>query len=1166
MPVAGMTDAGKSKLLNLLYNIKFLESTSGIGTKFVNLLRYNPKIKQPCFYHLKINKEKDKYIFYKDLSSKIEGEENIIKENMNINNEQKKKLNIVYEDLFYMTEININPFIKDKEFLLKHDLCDIPGLSESQNNQKGNFEEIKNKNIEKKKENEDNFYRKLYGLNLESKDEKDKKIVQINKEKENMDEIFSNLVIEKNTYLTEIFTIIKDYIDGGIIMLTTDNYNMNQNYEIIAKLHLILKKNITNFLIILNKIDLSSTPNEDIESFKGILMQKFSQFKAFNLNLNTFIPLSLIQLENELSMDKSFIHLLNYHFYNYRIKTKIDNKNHELIANKTFINHLKDILCAFKIKKDNIVEKVDELKDEEIIKIDSDIISFLSIIKKEDDKNEINLGFNEYDLESTDNQNSDELLCQEFNEDSKDSIYELNASTILYYFYYCHKKNFLIPPLSMETKKLFGYFKEKQKTIINNSSNPKLNNIDLKTDINEEIIKHLHDLSNQLEKLKLNYEGKRNLIEEIRKLIYFLKIYNVILIPLIGPISAGKTTLINGIIGKDILPTAEHECTKKGIIIGYSDEKEIKISKYDFQKETFLNKTYYYFQKIREIGSGIDKVKETLQGLNKDFPKDEQNCFYYIATKIKLLDELSLNDNLKKMIYFIDFPGFGNNNYYEELIYKIESICNSFFFVVRNLKLNQNDNGILINKIFNHAKKNKNIIDTDCFIKSCVFIVNNDKTQKTSNIDLEEGKQQISMILPAAKKSNINLTFFNAKYYLNYSNHLNYFYDLDTLFGKEYQNYQANNSNIFKNPEKYFSEQNYKTFLTYLKYSLNIKTDKKVKAKQKIDDEVLNKITTISSNNSFIDKNEFEKEKKNLAKLITYGQENTKLVNLNESNIEEFKKIFLEQIKYINNEIQNNFENNINIVMNKLNIFFRVKGEKDIKEEISNLIQNLNNMKEKFKNLLNLEKSEINKILKMNEDKIISLLDEKNKNIIELLEKKNFEEIKKQTYKNVETCLSEIKSPMKEYLNKNISKLNKLIEEVKKILINSTQDKEILSVKDFPTFSKDNIFNIIFKELKSSSDSLFYFLFTNGPIEFLKASFSEKHYLINLIDIIKKNYLKEVNSKLSIFEGQFKEYINEIVDYIEFIVWDFQTNFDEEQKKIFLEIRKVFLDKKKKNT
>ena len=70
VPVAAMINAGKSHLLNVLYNIDFLECKAGIGTKFVNILRYNPKIKEPIFFHLIVIKVGEKYIFYKDNSEK----------------------------------------------------------------------------------------------------------------------------------------------------------------------------------------------------------------------------------------------------------------------------------------------------------------------------------------------------------------------------------------------------------------------------------------------------------------------------------------------------------------------------------------------------------------------------------------------------------------------------------------------------------------------------------------------------------------------------------------------------------------------------------------------------------------------------------------------------------------------------------------------------------------------------------------------------------------------------------------------------------------------------------------------------------------------------------------------------------------------------------------
>ena len=99
-PVAAMISAGKSKFLNVLYNINYLECRAGIGTKFVNLLRYNPDIKEPIFYHLKVIKEGGKYIFYKDLSKIYRGEEEIIEANKNINEKLYNNKNLIYEDLF----------------------------------------------------------------------------------------------------------------------------------------------------------------------------------------------------------------------------------------------------------------------------------------------------------------------------------------------------------------------------------------------------------------------------------------------------------------------------------------------------------------------------------------------------------------------------------------------------------------------------------------------------------------------------------------------------------------------------------------------------------------------------------------------------------------------------------------------------------------------------------------------------------------------------------------------------------------------------------------------------------------------------------------------------------------------------------------------------------
>ena len=131
-----------------------------------------------------------------------------------------------------------------------------------------------------------------------------------------------------------------------------------------------------------------------------------------------------------------------------------------------------------------------------------------------------------------------------------------------------------------------------------------------------------------------------------------MKIYNYNFIPFLGPSNAGKTALINGIIGLDILPTDLKECTKKGIIIRYCNNSydEMKIYKANFIEEKILDKTYCYLNIGNTIGKGVKQVSEILKGLNYEYTDNEEDYFYYISTKIKLLDEMGLNDNIKNNI------------------------------------------------------------------------------------------------------------------------------------------------------------------------------------------------------------------------------------------------------------------------------------------------------------------------------------------------------------------------------------------------------------------------------------------------------------------------------------------------------------------------------------
>ena len=825
VPVAAMISAGKSKLLNVLYNINFLECKAGIGTKFVNILRYNPSLTEPKFYHLRLRKEGEDYVFYKDnLSFEITGEKNIIEENKNTNHFLSDDSNFNYENIFYMTEINESPFIKDKEYLLTHDLCDIPGLSEYQEiqttpednkvtkeekeeektlNTETKLEEIKKqlldengeeKNQDKKEENIEETTEETKGGNTEEKkkednneDDNEEEIKKAQNDKKE-DDIYYNVKIEENTYLSEIFKIIKKYIDGAIIIMSIQNYFFDSNFELIAKLHKVIEKDISNFLIILNKTDLSTNLNEDINKCKGLFMKHFPSCKTFNINLNTFIPLSTYQLQNELLLDKSFKHLLNYHFYNYMAKLNNEKLIHKNMINKSFIDHLKDIIKTEKTITREEIEKT--VKGYENPGIDDEIIKVIKELKDQFKGNDIILGITENDFINKEEENKDfldldaDLMEENTINNENNNIDDINPSYILKFLYIYQTQNKLIPTLSEETYNLLNYFKVKK-----NLSEPvkekheKFDDMNEKTKINKRIMSNLKSIAKQIKDSQFISNEINNIVNEIYQTIEFLKIYDVIFIPFLGPSNAGKTTIINGIIGEEILPADLNECTKRGIIIRYSneDEPETNIRKAVFTEEEFMGRKKYYFEAQDIIAKGLKDVQDTVKGLNYNFTDKEEDSFYYIRTKIKLFDDLGLDNYYKKMIYLIDFPGFGTGNIFEKKLYKkIMSICNSFIFVVRNSVIKENKNKELLEDIFIQARNEKNKLSSG-FIKNCLFVFNNDNSQTTSEEDLNSAKQDISELIKTNIKD-INAVFFNAKYYSNYIDNFNFFFKIKNTF------------------------------------------------------------------------------------------------------------------------------------------------------------------------------------------------------------------------------------------------------------------------------------------------------------------------------------------------------------------------------------------------
>ena len=295
-PTTSTISSGKSSFLNIILNIDFLQVTSGIGTKNVNIIRYNPDVgNNPKLYHLFVKKggNKEDYQFFKEIETEIEGKNNIKNKIIEINENLKKK-DSPFEDIFYMIEIG-DAGVIDEEYLKNYDLVDIPGLSEY----------------------------------IPSKDDKNITPLEINKRKS-----YSQ---EKNiNYINGIFGIIKSKINNGIIIFDCCRIRQESSYNIIKEFYKVINKEIINYLILLNKIDLSENKLEDIKILESQILKACPNGDFFNFANNTLVPCSTFQLENEMKMEKNFRHLIYYHFESFVTKKRINR-----IDNDSFIDYLK---------------------------------------------------------------------------------------------------------------------------------------------------------------------------------------------------------------------------------------------------------------------------------------------------------------------------------------------------------------------------------------------------------------------------------------------------------------------------------------------------------------------------------------------------------------------------------------------------------------------------------------------------------------------------------------------------------------------------------------------------------------------------------------------------------------------------------------------------------
>ena len=124
-------------------------------------------------------------------------------------------------------------------------------------------------------------------------------------------------------------------------------------------------------------------------------------------------------------------------------------------------------------------------------------------------------------------------------------------------------------------------------------------------------------------------------------------------IPIIGVISAGKSTFLQGLLGTNVFETGSTTTTKFVCLIKNSKQTKFyhvkpKEGEVDFVKEG-------------EETIGEDNIKKKIEEVNSDLSKvkaTKENIFYMLEIPIKGIE----NDSLLEQCYFMDIPGLNEES------------------------------------------------------------------------------------------------------------------------------------------------------------------------------------------------------------------------------------------------------------------------------------------------------------------------------------------------------------------------------------------------------------------------------------------------------------------------------------------------------------------------
>ena len=860
-----------------------------------------------------------------------------------------------------------------------------------------------------------------------------------------------------NSYIENIFSIISiEDILFEIIVFDSTNIGSDSILEIIKELDKkhCLKK--THNLFILNKIDLCTKSGDKadiIDTFKDYFYKTFQDEKkknTINLNIydNYFIPMNSILYLAETQMCDDFSSMLIFELFKYK---ECINK----YENSTFYEFIKDRINSI-LKDKNLEIDNNELKKigENEMKIITKSVENLKKIENQIAKNsdfQIGIRLNNKSVEKElkklyiihKNKNYN-FFHTSYYEDIQEILKNIHIN-----------ENDLPSPPSLKQK--YNDIKNEnennlsQKNVINN------NNLDVSTikDLEQFLVDTFKEIDPNNELPNFNIA-----LSSLRENILGKKLR----IALIGNISVGKSTVLNCIIGKEILPTKDSECTYRGVILRYKNEEDFKLYKTKLISQGKGLDEYYFFQTQQyPFCKGIEDIKSHLQNTNNDKEISDDDAYFTIEGKLKIFDFIKLDENLINIIEFIDLPGydrknnkFNENKYYERIL-KFSNCC-----IYINDPKSIDDQKSVDRMVMQYMSDKEKVfpILREEFIETCLFLINKSETldneEEDKKLIIEKIYKNVSMAEKDLKNKNLKIAFFSAKSFLEYLKILNdYIENFENLsiLKKLYNKFNNKLFYGFRGFEHYADKtfsQIEENFDLDLNEEINIKDDLKLKfykifgdlykrhnssgLKRKEEDEIINKLCCIYK--QFKSK-DFSKTKYShkffdiLKDAINYSQ------NLQDKNLQKsISDFFSYTDDLFNKELKE-----------------ETKKEKEQKKQYFDFLKNIfiPQLKETFEKTQN----KLKECIQFGKYKVLDLIDKEIKNIDERLadSEGDVDKAAKKLIGKIEVIINEVK-------NNQISELEllqKKIEEHLKEIYTKFENKNNF---DSSNIESGSIFNI----------------------------------------------------------------------------------------------------------